>query len=225
MKCRELRDSPNAPAEPPMTRRHSLILLLCSLLPAAGHGAAGAQKSEPAPGATTAQPVKGPPTEWVEPSGHRVVRLTPASGGSSFYFHQNGYTASGDKLVIATRQGLAAIDLKTRKLELVTEGRVGNVVVGKKTRQVFYTKGRAVYATHLDTRATRKIAELPAAWGRGSGLAVNADETVLAGSATEGKGKGAPLKGGGGKGKGSLEARWAAKVPMLLYTVQVKTGA
>jgi hypothetical protein len=53
--------------------------------------------------------------EWIEASGHRVIRLTPDSGGSSFYFHQNGYTAAGDKLVISTRQGLAAIDLKTRK--------------------------------------------------------------------------------------------------------------
>ena len=36
----------------------------------------------------------------------------------------------------------------------------------------------------------------------------SADETVLAGSATSGKGKGGPLKGAAGKG--SLEARWAA---------------
>jgi oligogalacturonide lyase len=206
-----------------MKRPQSLILLFCCLLTTAGHGATGPQKAQPAPRAATAQAARGAPAEWVEPSGHRVIRLTPASGGSSFYFHQNGYTASGDKLVIATRQGLAAIDFKTRKLAPVTEGRAGNVIVGKKTRQVFYTKGRAVYATHLDTRATRKIADLPAQWGRGSGLAVNADETVLAGSATAGKGKGTPFKGPGGKG--SLEARWAAKVPMLLYTVQVKTGA
>src|SRR5262249_51756615 len=29
------------------------------------------------------------PAEWVEPSGHRVLRLTGKGGGSSFYFHQN----------------------------------------------------------------------------------------------------------------------------------------
>src|SRR5262249_22452580 len=145
----ELRDSQDAPAEPPMKRPHSLILLLSCLLTTAGHGATGPQKPEPTPGATTAQPAKGAPAEWIEPSGHRVIRLTPAPGGSSFYFHQNSYPAAGDKLVIATRQGLAAIDLKTRKLEPVIEGRAGNVIVGKKTRQVFYMKGRAVYATHL----------------------------------------------------------------------------
>src|SRR4051812_33361141 len=41
-----------------------------------------------------------PPAEWVEPSGHRVIRLSREPGSSSFYFHQNGYTAAGDKLVI-----------------------------------------------------------------------------------------------------------------------------
>src|SRR4051794_40248036 len=121
-----------------MKRRHALFPLLCGFLATVGHGAEGPQKSEPKAAATPAQAGKGVPAEWVEPSGHRVIRLTPASGGSSFYFHQNGYTASGDKLVISTRGGLAAIDLKTRKVEPVTEGRVGNVVVGKKTRQVFY---------------------------------------------------------------------------------------
>ena len=200
--------------------RPLLLSLFCCLLTGAGRRADAQQPSE-----TKAQPAKGPPSEWVEPSGHRVVRLTPASGGSSFYFHQNGYTAAGDKLVISTRQGLAAIDLKTRKIEPVTEGRAGNVVVGRKSRQVYYTKGRAVYATHLDTHATRKIAELPAAWGRGSGLAVNADETLLAGSAAESKGEKRPTAKGPRGAKGSLETRWAAKVPMLLYTIDVKTGA
>jgi oligogalacturonide lyase len=45
------------------------------------------------------------PAEWVEASGHRVIRLSGEPGSSSFYFHQNAYTASGDKMVISTRGG------------------------------------------------------------------------------------------------------------------------
>src|SRR5215475_14752295 len=123
-----------------------------------------------------------PPKEWIDPdTGHRVIRLTEDSGGSSLYFHQNGYTASGDKLVITTRGGLSTIDLKTRKVEPIVEGRVSHVVIGKRTRQVFYLKEDTVYATHIDTRETRAIVKLPDVRS-GSGLAVNADETLLAGS-------------------------------------------
>src|SRR5262249_19097584 len=98
-----------------------------------------------------------PPRDWTDPAtGHRIIRLTGDGGGSSFYFHQNGYTATGDRLVISTRQGLAAVGLTTLgkappRIEVVVEGRAGNAVVGKKTRQVFYQRGNSVYATHLDT--------------------------------------------------------------------------
>jgi oligogalacturonide lyase len=177
-------------------------------------------KPEPKP-----EGVREVPTEWVEPTGHRVVRLTGDAGGSSFYFHQNAYTATGDKIVISTRGGLSTIDLKTRKIEQVMEGRAGNVVVGKKTRQVFYTRGGTVYATHLDTHETRKIATLPEEWRGGSGLAVNADETVLAGSANDTKGKAVPKEGGTPGARSRLESTWAAGRPMVLYTIQIKTGA
>jgi oligogalacturonide lyase len=165
------------------------------------------------------------PTEWVEPSGHKVIRLTGDAGGSSFYFHQNGYTADGDKLLISTKNGLATVDLKTHKIETVVEGRAGSVVVGKKSREVFYTKGGTIYATHLDTKVTRKIATLPADFGGGSGLAINADETLLAGSAVDKNGKAEPKgKADQPQGKSTLETRWAAGLPMVLYTVNIKTG-
>src|SRR5215471_6174812 len=97
-----------------------------------------------------------PPKEWVDPAtGHRVVRLSDESGTASLYFHQNPYTASGDKMVVTTREGLATIELRTRKIEPLVVGPVSQVVVGKKTRQVFYMKDGTVYATHLDTHTTR----------------------------------------------------------------------
>jgi oligogalacturonide lyase len=177
------------------------------------------------------QAVQEPPLEWIENTGHRVIRLTGESGGSSFYFHQNPYTADGDKMVIATREGLSAIDLKTRKMEPVVEGRAGQVVVGKKTRQVFYTRGNSIYATHLDSRATRKVAELPPDLRGGSGLAVNADNTMLAGSATD------PSAKDQVKSKTESNEKQPPRTPpsqgrrfraggrsMILYTVEIKSG-
>src|ERR1051325_7036471 len=56
-----------------------------------------------------------PPSEWIERNtGHRVIRLSPTPGTSSFYFHQNGFTVAGDKLVVGSGEGLVTIDLRTR---------------------------------------------------------------------------------------------------------------
>ena len=44
-----------------------------------------------------------PPKEWIDHDmGHRVVRLTDEPGSQSLYFHQNPYTASGDKMVFTS---------------------------------------------------------------------------------------------------------------------------
>jgi oligogalacturonide lyase len=133
-----------------------------------------------------------PPTEWIDPdTGHRIIRLSREGGSESLYFHQNAFTAEGDKMVMVTPEGLSTVNLKTREIDLVVPGigRSTNVshgiVVGKKSRQVYYVKRDAdsnlvAYVTHLDTHATREIGKIP---GRaGSVLAVNADETLLAGS-------------------------------------------
>ena len=142
-----------------------------------------------------------PPREWVDPAtGHRVIRLSEEAGSESLYFHQNGYTATGDKLLITVPDGLATVDLKTRAIERVVTGRVSHVVVGPKSRQVFYVKDGAVLATHLDTKATRTIVTNPALRS-GSGLAVNATETLLAGSFVE---PGAPAPPRGGRSRGPV---------------------
>lgn len=176
-----------------------------------------------------------PPREWLEPAtGHRVVRLSREPGTSSFYFHQNAYTADGDKMVVSTREGLSTIHLQTRQIEPIVEGRAGNVIVGRKTRQVFYTRDGAVFVTQLDTRATRRIATFSREFSRGSGFAVNADETLLAGSYVEGgRGTNFPppasatpgVRSDNPPGKGAMmERRWAAALPMALYIVNIETG-
>lgn len=176
-----------------------------------------------APLDTPADSSKEPPRDWIEPAtGHRVIRLSKEPGTSSFYFHQNGFTASGDKLVVSTRNGLAVLDWKSREIKPLVEGRASNVIVGKKTRQAYYIQNGAVRATHIDSGKTRTIVELPAEIRGGSGLAINADETLLGGSFVErgqAKAPTPPVRRGAG-----LEARWAAHLPMRLYTVRIKDG-
>jgi oligogalacturonide lyase len=184
------------------------------------------------------QTTEQPPREWIDKdTGHRIVRLSDDDGSSSFYFHQNGYTANGDKLVFSTKTGLSTYNFKTKKIEQIVEGRAGSVVVGKKTRKVFYIKGDSVYETDVDTKATREIVKDPKL-RTGSGFAVNADETLLGGSMTVGE---APQefrpptntsnstqpqpRGDNYIGKGEMmERRLAAKVPMTLYTINIKSG-
>ncbi len=181
------------------------------------------------------QPAAGePPLTWVDPdTGHRITRLSREAGTASLYFHQNAYTALGDKLVVTTPKGISTIDLKSGKSELIVEGRASNLVVGKKTRQVFYLKNGVVYATNLDTRITREIVSRPEL-RTGSGFAINADETLLGGSLVEGDQPNEvqpPASAPPGRrpdsypGKGEMmERRLAARLPMALYTINLKSG-
>lgn len=190
------------------------------------------------------------PKEWVDKdTGHRIIRLSEENGSSSFYFHQNGFTATGDKMVFSTRHGLSTYDFKTKKIEEIVQGRAGNVIVGRKTRKVFYTKGDEVYETNIDTKETRLITKTDKIRG-GSGFAVNADETLLGGSAITGEvpeefrprppqttpsptpATAQPTTSPTPEqardsypGKGDMmERRLAAKIPMSLYTINIKTG-
>ena len=119
------------------------------------------------------------PSDWVDPAtGHRVIRLSGDEGGSSLYFHQNAYTPKGDKLVFNTRAGIAAVDLTglgkgpvTR--EVVVPGAQA-IATAWRTPDVYHRKDGVLYATNLETKATRRLAAT-----RGS--VVNADETLVVG--------------------------------------------
>ena len=175
-----------------------------------------------------------PPRDWIEPAtGHRVVRLSDRPGTASLYFHQNPYTASGDLMVVSTPDGLATIDLATRRTTPLVEGRASHVVVGKKTRQAFYIQNDTVNAVDLNTRVTRKILSHPRL-RTGSGFGLNADETMLAGSfVIEDAPAFTPPANVAPPANplatppptaSSLEARWLARRPMALYTLNVKSG-
>src|SRR5215831_292258 len=83
-----------------------------------------------------------PPKSWIDPdTGHRVVRLTEEPGSASLYFNQNGYTADGKKMVYTTPEGISVLDLATGNSHSVVKDRVRIIVTGRKTQNVYYTKG------------------------------------------------------------------------------------
>lgn len=167
-----------------------------------------------------------PPTEWIDPdTGHRIVRLSPEPGSESLYFNQNAYTADGDKMVITTPQGIATVNLKSRKNELIVPDakRVSALVVGRKSRRVYYVRPTGSnlvgFATDLDTRATHEIGKVPQG---GFLMTVNADDTLLAGSFVE---SGEPVLQKSGESKGSwMRRRLEAHTSMALFTLNLKTG-
>ncbi len=180
-----------------------------------------------------------PPESWIDSdTGHRIVRLTKEKGSASLYFNQNGYTADGKKLVYTTPDGISVLDLDTRAARQVVQGRVRLIDAGRKTQRVFYIRDNAAFWTNVDTGETKKIAELPR---RGSISTVNADESLLAGTYIEGEGQdyqnrnparptaavpapqGHPLDQPRNKGQ-MMEDRWASRLPMALFTLNVNTG-
>ncbi len=169
------------------------------------------------------------PTEWIDPdTGHRVVRLSREDGTQSLYFNQNAYTADGKKLIVTTAGGgIATINLATREIKPLVAGLVSVMVAGHKTGDVYYTKrqpagdgagggrnstGAIVYATNVETGATREVVKLPP--GRNV-ASLNADETLLlgtyvngaaeprGGAGANGRGAGANGRGAGGNGRGA----------------------
>jgi oligogalacturonide lyase len=117
------------------------------------------------------------PADWIDPAtGHRVIRLSTEPGSSSLYFHYNSYTPEGDKLIFDTRAGIAAVDLTTLgakppRPEVVVPGARAHATA-RKTREVYFLQGGALYAAHLDTKAVREVTKARV-------RDVNADETVV----------------------------------------------
>jgi oligogalacturonide lyase len=127
------------------------------------------------------------PREWIDPdTGHRIVRLSDEPGTASLYFNQNAYSPDGKKIVVTTHHGISTIELATRKIEPVVEGDGRVIVVGRKSGDVYYSKWQDgknwIFATNLDTKATRKVAVSP----RGGVATLNADETLMAGILADG---------------------------------------
>ncbi len=134
------------------------------------------------------------PSAWTDAdTGHRVYRLSQEPGSANLYFHQNSYNPAGTEMVITGPAGISVVDLQTRAVRLLVPG-VGTttdssagILVGRKTGQVYYTKkvgaDTFVFATGMDSGATRQIAKIPAG---GTFSSLNADETLLVGVMADG---------------------------------------
>jgi oligogalacturonide lyase len=135
-------------------------------------------------------PQQTPPSDWIDPdTGHRVVRLTGETGGSTLYFHDNAFSPDGKTLIVNTPGGIAKLDVAA----IGTAGASVTVVapaarggyVARQTREIYSGgRGRPVVATNLDTGTTREVTHA-------RGL-INADETlsvVKNGNAADPEGK------------------------------------
>jgi oligogalacturonide lyase len=193
-----------------------------------------------------------PAAEWVDPlTGHKVIRISREPGTASLYFHQNSYTPEGDKMVISVPGGISVVDLKSWEVTPLVRGK-GLILLftGRRTRTAYYqTRKREgapwmIFAADIDSGKTRRIAEIK----EGFIGSINADETLLLGqwAATD-----RPLQPGAKAGDNNrfgqaqyaanwpdgramtyaeakevrLNERLEAKIPMEIFTINVKTGA
>ncbi|HVS53379.1 MAG TPA: oligogalacturonate lyase family protein [Opitutaceae bacterium] len=170
-----------------------------------------------------------PPKSWIDPdTGHRVIRLTDEPNSASFYFNVNAYTPDGKEMAFTTDDGgIGVVNLTTFANRMVVQGRVRAIIVGRKTPRVFYLRENALYATNVDTGETQKLADLPEG---GSVSAINADETLAAGTRVLAGGAERRFVTSDGRGVQSLDKaemmaqRLAARLPMEMFTIDLKTG-
>lgn len=206
----------------------------------------------PSPAAVSAAPSSAPPG-WVDAkTGHRVLRLSTAPGNYALYFNYNAYTPNGDTMIFQTADGISAVDMKSWTVRTVLH-RPGLrlLFAGHKTRSAYFSERPAgdsagpvtLYAADIDSGAVRRIAQVP----RGSQIdTINADETLLGGQVAArdmplqpGAGPDAhtgltPFAANGPDGKPlsyadakeyRLNARLEARIPMEIYTVDIRSGA
>lgn len=192
-----------------------------------------------------------PAAEWSDPlTGHKVVRISREPGSASLYFHQNSYTPQGDKMVISVPGGISVVDLKSWEVTPLVRGK-GLILLftGRKTRTAYYqTRARegapwTIFAADIDSGKTSRIAEIK----EGFVGSINADETLLLGQWAE---TDRPLQPGAKPEDNKrfdqahyaanwpdgtpmtyadakevrLNERLEAKIPMEIFTIDVKTG-
>ncbi len=186
--------------------------------------------------AQTTMPAGEPPLSWVDAdTGHRVHRLSSEPGSGGPYFNINAYTPDGSQMVYTAPDGIHMLDLASLKPRLLVPGPVRFIIAGKKTATVFYIKNdeHAIYSADVASGQLKKLATLPP---RASVATVNADETLAAGTYIEGTagedygakqvmpaGVSGPHVQPLNKGE-MMEQRLAAKLPLVLFTINLKTG-
>ncbi|MGN6627099.1 MAG: oligogalacturonate lyase family protein, partial [Tepidisphaeraceae bacterium] len=195
----------------------------------------------PLPTAAT-QPADLPPQTWVDPdTGHRIWRLSNEPNSGPIYFNCNAFTPDGRDMIYLAPDGVRLLNLATRTSRIVAPPGVRAIQVGRASRTLYIgttdkVPGDApagLYAVDLDTGARRRICDLPK---RGRIDTINADETLGVGycivgdqgldygeQAVKPKGLAGPMVQPLNKGK-MMQDRLNAHLPMILFTVDLKTG-
>lgn len=139
---------------------------------------------------TPAATIPAAPSEWVDPAtGHVIVRLSTESPTASMYFHQNGYTPDGKKLLIFTPEGMSTVDLQTHKIDVLVPGyhalsmsQSNGIEVSRKEPVVYYSENLngqvVVIAMNMETHAWKQVAVLPPGATLGG---ISADDKTLMG--------------------------------------------
>jgi len=141
--------------------------------------------------AATAQ-TQPPPKTWIDPdTGHRVTRLTDEPGSEALNSGRNAFTPDGLDMIYVSPRGIHVLNLDTLKTKLLVSGRVRDVIVGTKTRRVFFRRNSIyIFAVDIDTGketrvdgiARNVITKIPPLCDF---LSINADETLLVGTYNE----------------------------------------
>jgi oligogalacturonide lyase len=185
------------------------------------------------------------PNEWIDKStGHKIIKLTRRVGNNtSFYFHNNPFignkmifygtdylnTAKNDSVkqetynITAGNKQLYSVDLNTLKVEQLTHqvNAMNGEIVAPKNNLVYYQVNDSVFATHIETKKTILVYVFPPDF-KASITSVNADETLLAGAWSSDAEKEIFKKN---PDKSSyFNLIYEAKLPRILFTVNVKTG-
>lgn len=182
----------------------------------------------------TTSPTAPPPKSFVDPdTGHRVHRLSDEPDSGGLYFNFNACTSDGRDMIYTSPKGIHLLNFATKQTRLVVPAPAKAIVVGSKTRRVFYTMpDNSLNAADLDTGKTQKLADMPK---RGRVATVNADETLAAGTYIEGDGDDYGAKAVKPAGLGGpnvqpankaqmMEERLAARLPLVLFTIDLNNG-
>ncbi len=167
-------------------------------------------------------PATAIPATFSDPkSGLRVFHLSnfPNERSGVVYFHQNSYTADGRYGLIDEQfedkwRHIYVYDFKAQKaIPLVTDVLTHYQIVSRKSHTIYYYAAGSAWSVNIETAKRRKIADIPEAWGKSDGFALNADETLLAASAPAADVPGA-----------AIERIPNATGTAMIYTVDIATG-
>jgi oligogalacturonide lyase len=169
--------------------------------------------------------------EWIDSiTDHKVVKVSPQPYATLPYFTANAISFDQQSMVYISAKGLHLIDLKTLSTSLLVPASGAElqcIEMGRRTNRMFYLSKRrnenhiALLSIEISSTSITEHAKLPLGYRIES---INSDETLAAGVREEPVMPPlAPTRPFSTKGE-ILYERVNAKIPMALFTVNLKSG-